>query len=173
MEASVGGEKVKKQDFCAQEAIMIGYARGSRGYKLWYAKKSCMVVSRHVCFDESDESRSFHEDDIYFISIDAEAKEPTHSEPTTLTENYDVESSPLHEDGQEDETLEKSQTKPNDTSLSVHIPENSNDRNGSIAPSRHFRVSWPPDQWDSAIALILTTSAEPQFYEEALSSTAA
>ena len=46
---------VDKLDRRAREAIMVGYARGSRGYKLWDAADSKMVTSRDVRFDENGE----------------------------------------------------------------------------------------------------------------------
>lgn len=57
---------------------MIVYAQGSRGFKLWESKKRGVVVLRDVRFDESDELRSLPEGNTHSVSIDAEAKEPTH-----------------------------------------------------------------------------------------------
>ena len=44
--------QIDKLDPRAQEAIMIGYARGRRGYKLWDVSAGKVVVSRDVRFDE-------------------------------------------------------------------------------------------------------------------------
>jgi hypothetical protein len=46
---------VGRLDPRACEAIMIGYARGSQGYKLWDVAESKVVVSRDVKFDELGE----------------------------------------------------------------------------------------------------------------------
>lgn len=43
---------VGKLDARASEAIMIGYTRGSRGYKLWDISSRKVVVSRDVRFGE-------------------------------------------------------------------------------------------------------------------------
>ena len=43
---------VDKLDPRALEAIMIGYARGSQGYKLWDTAEQKVIVSRDVRFDE-------------------------------------------------------------------------------------------------------------------------
>ena len=51
----LGKQKVDKLDRRACEAIMIGYARGARGYKLWDIEESKVVVSRDVQFDECDD----------------------------------------------------------------------------------------------------------------------
>ncbi len=47
------GHKVKKLDSRAREAIFVGYASSSKGYKLWDEDLRRMVVSRSVRFDES------------------------------------------------------------------------------------------------------------------------
>ena len=44
--------QVDKLDPRAREAVMIGYARGVRGYKLWDVAECKVVVSRDVQFDE-------------------------------------------------------------------------------------------------------------------------
>ena len=43
---------VDKLDHRAREGIMIGYARGIRGYKLWDTKEGKVVATRDVRFDE-------------------------------------------------------------------------------------------------------------------------
>jgi len=54
----VGHQQVDKLDRRAREAVMIGYARGIRGYKLWDIAEEKVVVSRDVVFDEFN---SFYE----------------------------------------------------------------------------------------------------------------
>ena len=51
-------KRVDELDARAHEAIMIGYARGRRGYKLWDVSESKVVASRDVRFDEYGETDS-------------------------------------------------------------------------------------------------------------------
>lgn len=46
--------RLKKLENRGIEAMFIGYTSGSNGYKLWDSKKSKVIVSRDVRFDEAN-----------------------------------------------------------------------------------------------------------------------
>ena len=46
--------KVKKLETRAREAMFLGYAEGSKAYKLWDSELQKVVISRDVTFDESN-----------------------------------------------------------------------------------------------------------------------
>ena len=69
---------VDKLDKRARASIMIGYARGSRGYKLWDVEDGKVVVSRDVKFDElgeHDHAAETHDSDSNVKSADEGADE--------------------------------------------------------------------------------------------------
>ena len=51
-------KKVKKLDTRAREAVMMGYSKQSKGYKLWDIESEKFVISRDVKFDETWEEEA-------------------------------------------------------------------------------------------------------------------
>lgn len=52
--AGIPTEYLRKLDNCATEAIIIGYSRVSRGYKLWNPGARKVVVTRDLHFQECE-----------------------------------------------------------------------------------------------------------------------
>lgn len=55
-------ETSKKLGPRAQEGIIIRYARGLRGYKLWDVENKTSMVSRHIQFDVCDDPKKLEND---------------------------------------------------------------------------------------------------------------
>jgi hypothetical protein len=56
-------ENIKKLDDWTSEAILIGYPKNSKGYKLWDFKAQKVVISRDVLFNEEKHSTEICEQD--------------------------------------------------------------------------------------------------------------
>lgn len=143
---------VEKLGARAYEAIIIGYARGSRGYKLWNPAEIKVVVSRDVRFDESDTSP---------VALDDEARESDDDAGGPLNA-AEIPKSPADTSSDAAEPVENG---PDD--LTAGTPGTSN----SPVVRRSTRELKPPcDWWKASVALIFATSADPHSYEDALSS---
>jgi hypothetical protein len=56
-------ENIKKLDDRTSEAIMIGYPKNTKGYKLWDLKTQKVIISRDVLFKEEKQSTEICEQD--------------------------------------------------------------------------------------------------------------
>ena len=82
---------IDKLDSRAHEGIMIGYARGIRGYKIWDLKEEKVVATRDVRFDELDEYES-HDNH----------RSPTIQASSVTDSDMEVEERQAHNDSEED-----------------------------------------------------------------------
>jgi hypothetical protein len=56
-------ENIKKLDDRTSEAILIGYLKNTKGYKLWDFKAQNVIISRDVLFNEEKQSTEICEQD--------------------------------------------------------------------------------------------------------------
>eukprot|EP00171_Calliarthron_tuberculosum_P023532 IDg23532t1 len=71
--------KVQKLDARSREALLMGYSKQSKGYKLWDVKLDKFIVSRDVSFDEDNQSSTPSEDEEPTSNFDSEQALPDQS----------------------------------------------------------------------------------------------
>lgn len=159
-----------KLDARAREAILIGYARRTQGYKLWDESKKKVVVSRDVKFDELGVSENAPKEDNDLLPDDIIEVDDIHQSPSSSKQLSDT----------DDEQPEPStNVESEDSSKEVDVNEASNDPKNTSENStdqlqtlrRSSRTRRAPGSWSKSTAL---TSAEihrdPDSYKEATSS---
>jgi hypothetical protein len=80
-------ENIKKLDDRTSEAIMIGYPKNTKGYKLWDYKTQKVIISRDVLFKEEKQSTEICEQD---DKCDDEIKHLTPNTKEVDVENVDA-----------------------------------------------------------------------------------
>ena len=181
----LGKQKVDKLDRRACEAIMIGYARGARGYKLWDIEESKVVVSRDVQFDECDDFDLTTGTSEVNVPADDIAHERT-SEASAQCEKHDhsdaeadsAHSADLGDDSEGDRTPDPEDTEDTDRS---DTDESSDDEQGgedgaasSDQGERPYprRVRRAPGRWWASVAKALISTScsdDPKTFAEAVS----
>ena len=162
--------KVKKLDARSREAMMVGYALNSKGYKLWDADKGKFIISRDVTFDESIASPK---------SESLKPKISSDSEYDTDTDKSDDEVS-QHKDSSSTSEEEEKSDDLDTTSNETH------EKSDHIIPHlrRSTRIKRQPHRFEpgnvnmyakrqisdnNAIALIAHDPDVPKSYKEAIS----
>ena len=175
---------IDKLDPRAREALMIGYARGIRGYKLWDIADQKVVVSRDVKFDEDGNN-----------ALTDTAKPPENDvESDSLVDNGS--SSPSSEDGDSsdhpDDVPEVVDSAPDvvidDPDDVDYVPDSTDTaaedmppelevtlQQIPVEPRRSTRQKRAPGHWwSAAVALISNaSSADPTTFMEAVSGSSA
>lgn len=152
------GSNLSKLDARATEAILIGYARGSKGYKLWDPVRRSVIVSRDVRFDE-DSSHDQHSSntDLYDNpgELNMENLLDKSEEPicNKKAEKIDENNSPI-----------PSASSAHDMAIDQTTDEPVAVRRSSR--QRQQTTSW----WRGNQALISTLQSEPKTYTEAVRS---
>ena len=170
--------KLKKLDPRSQEAMMVGYSKQNKGYKLWNAKINRFVVSRDVKFAEN-------------LSFYPSRNETDIAEIQSTSELSNVEGSQHDHSDAIDESEHDGNGKNDSSSSENDISEPSN-AGGATGPSAESNVSQlrrsartrrPPGQWWNAsetaavsvhkfnpeIALNAVDSSVPKTYKQATS----
>ena len=170
--------KLKKLDPRAQEAMMVGYSKQNKGYKLWNAKINRFVVSRDVRFAENE-------------SFFTRQAENDLAEIQSIAELSDIDDSQHDQSNAIDESDANGGEK-NDVSSSENDSIQPSDVNGGIEPSvessksqlrRSTRARKPPQEWWKAsetaaislhklnpeIALSAVDVSVPKTYKQATS----
>eukprot|EP00171_Calliarthron_tuberculosum_P002468 IDg2468t1 len=127
--------KVRKLDARSKEAMMVGYAAQSKGYKLWDQDLGKFVISRDVKFDENGDST---------VSINAETSEIDTPKVEDVTESRapSPESEPTADNDDEERYSTPTQEDPQVLQSAPQVP-----------PRRTTRVSKPPGEWWKAPVL--------------------
>ena len=171
--------EAKKLDSRAREAILIGYAQRTRGYKLWDVSKQKVVVSRDVKFDETGSSDTdiTEDDDIHDTTVDIAMKDEQSEQ------NKDIDT-PLQSSQQDypevniDENVEVEEhtLDTHESAPLQHVSVESDGRTfGSTGPlealRRSTRFRRPPGQWWKQSALLSNAlPPDPTSYKKAISS---
>ena len=152
--------KIKKLDARAREAMMVGYASNSKGYKLWDANKEKFIISRDVTFDETIES--------------------THSEifETSSSSSSETES----QRSETDDGISKFERSQEKEDIENSLQKSSSKEQNRPALRRSVRQTRPPDRFvpgtsnmlakeliDNQIALIAHDPEVPRTYKQATS----
>lgn len=154
----VPNEKVKSLDRRANEAIMLGYATGQKGYKLWDVNKHKVVVSRDVKFEELPVSSSVKE------SEDTTNDDPSDDDSATYHPTDETETT--SNDISEAENEESTSSPTDNTDFHDEIgpittnnqTENADESIASAtAPRRSGRVCKPTSDWWKTRALASIT----------------
>ena len=159
---------IDKLDKRAREAIMIGYARGSRGYKLWDIEKKKPVVSRDVRFDETGQCSPSESSPTSFT----DSVEPTSFNPSNETTESSGENtmqsgdSNTDEAGNGEDSNDESSTGSSEAA-STTVPEDT-----TPAPRYPQRERNPPGEWFKAAAALIASSGDedPRTFSEAVNS---
>ena len=167
--------QIDKLDPRAQEAIMIGYARGRRGYKLWDIDAGKVVVSRDVRFDELSKPEASHGDS------DSDASEPPPlpmddgADVTTDKHEGDGSSDDVANGGQSDDDIDEvapAQSPEPDSSDDSDSDENQHGSAVAPGPRRSNRTRQPPgDWWKANVALLSnaqTAHGDPKSFRDAM-----
>ena len=172
---TVPKEHRRKLDARAKEAILIGYARGSKGYKLWNAKERKVVVSRDVRFDELDDSeKKSHTDSASAnegVEVDSSlevSKPPSGAEPDVAENNVET-----HETENIPSTTEVGDASGNHGSNSGDSHSNT-DEGSSQELRRSTRTRRAPGMWWKSTAFLSAAiPSNPATYRQAISCTEA
>ena len=147
--------KVKSLDTRSREAIFVGYAQQSKGYKLWDVMSCKCVISRDVIFHEQEHLSNTVTADISIPSED------------TLNQGGDtqVRSSSIPEKITESESPEPESDSDRDEDYQEVTPEST-----STELRRGTRQRKPPSEWWKTTANIaLSANIVPQSYKSATS----
>jgi len=159
---------VDKLDKRAREAIMIGYARGSRGYKLWDVNDEKAVVSRDVKFDELGEYDD-NTTDTHSVDVDVSPDHDDNEASDNAESDHDVEPD-YHTAGEPDgsgDNADHDDDANNASDTDEQQPESETE--SSVRRSTRTRRA-PGNWWASTVALIANrTSEDPRNFREAVS----
>lgn len=171
-------DNVDKLDPRAREAIMIGYARGSRGYKLWDVVDGKVVVSRDVGFDELGE---YDERPAEPINLQQSVDEDTVAQPScqhvdgnTPAAAVDTPGDGYADSGGESDDVPHGDDEfaPESETASSHTDEGGDGDEGQDGELRRSgRARKPPGRWWANVAALVSDaySGDPRSYAEALS----
>ena len=178
----LGMQKVDKLDKRAREAIMVGYARGPRGYKLWDLADGKVVVSRDVRFDEDGKPDN---PDVSEVHLETGA-------PGTLRHESDSSNDDDHDDHDEKAIQSDSQESQSDSESDDDQPppsDNTDDDSSEVQseagdqmevetePLHHESVRYPkrnrkkPGAWWESTNTALVSKAlcqDPKTFTEAV-----
>lgn len=155
----VGLQGADKLDPRARESILVGYARGSRGYKLWDTEERKTVVSRDVVFDEEGTSVIMN-DDHATSDMTIPKTDPFTGDPDT-GENGEGNGSPL-QDGVPD--VDEVGADPEE---GITQSEGTTDVCGIRRSTRERRK---PDWYEAAVALLSNAESDnPKSFSQAIS----
>ena len=164
-----------KLDPRAREALMIGYARGSRGYKLWDTADGKVVVSRDVRFDEDG-----------VVDVKDMMPSPPNDEPVDIVlDSADMSQHPVPDsDDNPDKVVEQptvAEDNPNDSDYVPDAMETDPSTTPGelevtaqqvpVEPRRSTRQRKAPGAWwTAAVALIsAAASVDPKSFVQAMS----
>ena len=180
---NVSKPHVDKLDPRAREAIMIGYARGIRGYKLWDISNEKVVTSRDVRFDESgeyevcghsvDNPEDSEEpsvfDDENPVDIDSSDGKDVASPPAGL-EPDPVDDTGQVQDGTSEDNVDPDFVPDTDSSGTTEPKPSSESQPDVVQQRRSTRTRRPPDRfgtWSSALVSAAPTG-DPGSYDDAV-----
>jgi hypothetical protein len=174
--------EVDKLDPRAREALMIGYARGIRGYKLWDVTDHKVVVSRDVQFNEDDHNASTIEmpsdsgDDPKDKLNEQTVPTSLHNEnPSPVATEFSDHANPILDDGDED-TVDPDYAPDSPGSAAEDEPSELSDMADQIpvSPRRPTRQRRKPGAWWTGATAFVSnaTSADPKTFAEAVASPA-
>ena len=184
--------QVDKLDPRAREAVMIGYARGVRGYKLWDVAECKVVVSRDVKFDEDgqcDLSDAVSVDVENDLGIEVKIEGHDDNSDADDQDQLDdldnqfpptgVESTADHgaSDVQEDEPVDPDYVPESMDTDGIDTPAELTSTNAQVpvTPRRSSRSRRAPGAWWSAATALVSTSVkldDPKSFAEAVSCSA-
>jgi hypothetical protein len=148
-------EHIKKLDDRTSEAIMIGYPKNTKGYKLWDFKTQKGIISRDVLFEEEKQSTEICEQD---NKCDDEI---THLTPNT--KEVDVENVDAFESTNDASVLDYVPD-----ILDEHAAENIEQFvDSNIGVRRSGRIRNAPGPWWAHTAFIATCT-EPKIFRQAI-----
>ena len=158
-------QSVGKLDARAHEAIMIGYARGSRAYKLWDPANRCVVVSRDVRFNETKEAPAMHVGDAMDDLKEDEIVDMSNS-PEVVDSSNSIRHSPSQNDSEHSELEVASSVAPaSDGERDEQQKDVASDPPQLRRSTRERRAPW----WRATVALLSSTSSDPKTYQQASS----
>ena len=178
--------EVDKLDPRAREAVMIGYGRGSRGYKLWDVADGKVVVSRDVRFDE-DGRCDLYEETSLDIETESDVRVKTEApELVADAENeHDSNDPGTSEADPDDGFVDEEEGEPHDPDYAPagmdaeggDHPEELATTNAQVpvTPRRSSRSRRSPGAWWSAATALVSTSvqgSDPKTFSEAVTCSA-
>ena len=172
--------ELRKLDVRAREAMFLGYAQGSKAYKLWDGELNKIIVSRDVKFDESNSGThdgsqssndSVHDDgEVVMLGNDDEDAQNEVDDEAAVKSDESYSESSTDSEGNDNTNTSSNNA---EEALSNNEPQIGSSSNPTQAVRRSSRVSKPRTSWWRSNFATLLSHAHvaiegPKTYKQAM-----